>query len=85
MILKVYKMVWALILATAALFFLTGNLTEFTAVVFGFISFGMVFSGMMNVLPTVISHPEPLKETAVEAPVKEKGRRVFHAPAVHAR
>jgi hypothetical protein len=47
----------------------TGNFTAMMLVVFGFIAFGMVFMGMMNVLPTVVAHP-----SAKPAPAAVKAR-----------
>jgi hypothetical protein len=56
---RFYKMTWLVFLAVVALTYLTGNLTPIVGVVFGFIVFGMVFMGMMSVLPAGITHPEP--------------------------
>lgn len=54
MLTKIYFALWAVILLAALGFFATGNLTPVTLVVFGFVSFGMVFMGMMSVLPTAV-------------------------------
>jgi len=53
---------WAAFLITALALFLTGNLTMPVVVALGFISFGMIFMGMMAVLPATISHPVPPSE-----------------------
>ena len=56
MITKIYGLIWVLgFLAVAACYF-TGNLTPVMTVVFGFMSFGAIFLGMMNVLPEVAVH-----------------------------
>lgn len=64
MIVKVYAMLWAVIGLAAAALFITGNFSELTAVIFGFISFGMVFMGMMGVLPATIAHPSATEQIA---------------------
>jgi hypothetical protein len=54
MLTKIYIALWFLIAAATAAFYVTGNLTEPIVVVFGFIAFGMVFMGMISVLPTAV-------------------------------
>ena len=59
---RFYKMTWLVFLAIVALTYLTGNLTAVAGVVYGHIVFGLIFMGMMIVLPTSISHPvQPAK------------------------
>lgn len=60
MMTKIYFLLWALYLIVMAAFYFTGNTTPTSIVVFGFISFGMVFMGIMGVLPTSI-HDSHLK------------------------
>ncbi len=60
MLTKIYFFLWAALIVTGMGTFATGNMTSFTAVVFGFIAFGMVFMGMMSVLPTAV-HDELVK------------------------
>lgn len=83
---KVYWLLWLVLAATAAFLFVGGFMTMTTVVVFGFISFGMTFMGMMGVLPLVVSHPAPAK--AESAPREEKvvrGHRLHHpARSAHA-
>lgn len=51
---KLYFEMWAFgILAVAALY-LAGLFTPVVAVTFGFLSFGAIFMGMMNVLPIAL-------------------------------
>jgi hypothetical protein len=63
---------WALIGVATLLVFATGNFTMLAASVLGFVVMGMLFMGMMNVLPIAISHPShPAAEAAaVPAPSK---------------
>lgn len=61
MIVKVYALIWVVGIAAAAAFYLTGNLTPVMKVVFGFLSFGMVFMGMIGVLPITVAHPSAAK------------------------
>lgn len=58
---KAYWTIWAAILIGAMALFVTGNLTAVVVVALGFISFGMIFMGMMAVLPSTISHPSPAR------------------------
>ena len=55
---RMYKLLWLAFAAVVGIFYVSGNLTPMAVVVSGFIIFGMVFMGMMVVLPTSISHPE---------------------------
>ncbi|MEP7214492.1 MAG: hypothetical protein ABI791_15555 [Acidobacteriota bacterium] len=67
MLVKMYWMVWAVTAIAAMLVFLTGNFTLMMATVFGFIAFGLVFMGMIGVLPTMVSHPERPKPVVIPA------------------
>ncbi|HLM61673.1 MAG TPA: hypothetical protein VK308_12780 [Pyrinomonadaceae bacterium] len=59
MILKIYGLIWALGLMAVAALYMTGNFNQVVATVFGFLSFGAIFMGMMFVLPsTVVHHAE---------------------------
>jgi hypothetical protein len=60
MLTKVYTSIWLVVAFAAGVIFLTGNFTALSAVVFGFIIFGLVFMGMMSVLPASIAHPKPV-------------------------
>ena len=61
MIVKIYALIWVVGIAAAAVFYLTGNLTPVMKVVFGFLTFGMVFMGMMGVLPITVAHSSAIK------------------------
>lgn len=87
MLTKIYFALWGVLAVAAAVIFLTGNMTMLTLVVFGFISFGLVFMGMMGVLPIIVTHPEKEKtEIPAKAPripvVKERVVRVGGALSV---
>ena len=51
---RVYLGIWALGLLAVAATYLAGLFTPVVAVVFGFMSFGTIFMGMMNVLPAAL-------------------------------
>ena len=51
MVTKIYALVWLVIAASAALFYFTGNFTEITFTVFGFIFSTQLFAGLVAVLP----------------------------------
>ena len=53
---KIYSLVWVAFAVVAAILWLGGVLSLFIGVVFGFIAFGLVFMGMMCVLPGIY-HP----------------------------
>jgi len=57
MLVRIYVGLWIVGIIIVSMFYLTGNFTPIASVVFGFISFGLVFMGMMVVLPMTISHP----------------------------
>lgn len=79
MLLKIYEMLWAIIAVIAILLLVTGNFTMLTAVAFGFIGFGMIFMGMISVLPATVVHhgpPEPIGVKPLKAE-KVKEERVF--------
>ena len=80
---KVYFMLWGLLFLAAAVIFAIGIMTPMTLVVFGFICFGMVFMGMMGVLPILVTHPEPTKAIKIrkERPVKEPAGKLSGAMA----
>lgn len=57
MLTKIYAALWFTVVFAAGILFLAGNFTMLTAVVFGFITLGLVFAGMMCVLPVSVAHP----------------------------
>lgn len=58
MMVKGYAAVWLIGVFAVLATYLTGNMTPLVAVVFGFMSFGAVFMGMIGVLPTTVHHDE---------------------------
>jgi hypothetical protein len=75
MLVRIYWSLWGLIGLAALVVFAIGNFAMFSAVVFGFIAFGMTFMGMMGVLPVVVSHPhveKPAKAPKVAAPIRHE-------------
>ncbi len=83
MIVRIYEVLWLAIVLVGALLFVAGQLTLTVGLVLGFVAFGMVFMGMMGVLPATISRPTPAKpidsDHLVESPAK--GRHRVHHPA----
>ena len=76
---KLYWTLWAIIGTTALLLWASGNFTMLTLVGFGFVSFGMIFMGMISVLPsTVVHHAVPAEPKVKPAKVKaEKNEGIF--------
>src|SRR5215212_5040088 len=56
MIVKIYATIWAIFLFAAAVLLITGHLTGFTAVGVGFSCLALVFSGMMIVMPLMLTN-----------------------------
>jgi len=78
MFVKIYAWMWAAMAASALGFYAFGAFDMLTAVVFGFLCFGLTFMGMMCVLPSTVSHPitaEPAKAPSMSkqlsSPVSE--------------
>ena len=67
MLVKMYWTVWAVTAFAAAMFYVTGNFTPVVGITFGFVAFGVVFMGMIGVLPSMASHPAPSKVAAEPA------------------
>jgi hypothetical protein len=67
---KIYFSIWAIVGIAAAIMFLTGNMTMLVLVVFGFIGFGLVFMGMMGVLPIEASRMSQKPHVELK-PIKE--------------
>jgi hypothetical protein len=57
MLAKIYLYTWLFFIAVFLLMFLNGGLSLVAWTVFGFIAFGLVFMGMIGVLPVLASHP----------------------------
>lgn len=57
MLTKIYGYAWLVFAALFLLTWVTNNLSLFSLVVFGFAAFGMVFMGMIGVLPVMVAHP----------------------------
>jgi hypothetical protein len=60
---RIYWTICAIFALINALLIATGNFTMLTAVVMGQIAFGLVFMGMMNVLPGLVAHPAAEQHT----------------------
>jgi hypothetical protein len=51
MVTKIYALLWLVVVASAGLFYFTGNLNEMTLTVFGFLAFTLFAAGIVAVLP----------------------------------
>ena len=61
MVVKIYALIWILGALAAGVLFLTGNFTAYVNILFGFLSFGAIFMGMIAVLPLTETHHAPPK------------------------
>ncbi len=77
MLVKIYWMLWSAIAIIAALLFVTGNFTIMTLVAFGFISFGMIFMGMMCILPSTVGHHAMPDEPKVKVELVQEKSGIF--------
>ena len=76
MLAKIYLFTWLVFLVIFLLAFLTGSISLVAWNVFGLFAFGLVFMGMIGVLPVTSAHPNP--ENAPSAkPVKTKTETSF--------
>lgn len=75
MVIKIYKALWFIVSLMAAGIYFSGLMSEMMLVVFGFLLFGMIFMGMIGILPLTISHP-------VEVKSSEKVEDSAQAPSV---
>ena len=69
---RFYGLLWIVFAVSAGVSLLAGVFTMLTAVVFGFVAFGLVFVGMMCVLPGQVAHPTT---EAAKAPAENKQPR----------
>ncbi|MCY7376313.1 MAG: hypothetical protein LH472_10130 [Pyrinomonadaceae bacterium] len=61
MVVKIYGLIWALGALAAGVLYLTGNFTPIVNILFGILSFGAIFMGMIAVLPLTETHHSPSK------------------------
>lgn len=72
MLVKIYWSAWALCAVASILLFVTGNFTMLTSVALGFIWFGLIFMGMMSVLPAAMAHPAEMKPAKPQPTLQTK-------------
>lgn len=60
---KIYWAIWAVTLAAAGVFLVTGSFTPMASVVFGFIVFGLLYMGIISLLPSTVGHNAPPPRT----------------------
>ncbi len=68
MLVKIYLSICVVFAVSGGMLLLGGVFTMFVAVVFGFIAFGLIFAGMMCVLPGEVAHPA-LRQIKLRSPV----------------
>ena len=86
MLIRFYNYLWVIFCGAALLLWLVGAFTMLTAVVFGFTAFGLIFMGMICVLPTNVHREVAPREAAPQPPVEAMVKRpsllssTVHAP-----
>ena len=78
MLTKIYLSSWIAALSVALALILTGNMTMLAWVGFGFLGFGLVFMGMMGVLPAMVvhAHHHPAEKHSVDVPTPSLRERM---------
>jgi hypothetical protein len=61
MLTRIYGLMWLLTALAMGIFFITGNLGATALVVFGFIIFGLLYMGLISVLPFWATHDTSIK------------------------
>lgn len=87
MLAKIYGMLWLAVAMIVLFVYLAGSLTMTAVVVFGFVAFGLVFMGMMGVLPATVVHTASSKPVVVKKAVnvvKDRGSVDHRVDTVHA-
>jgi hypothetical protein len=69
---RFYGFLWMVFAVTALILWVGGVFTMLTLVAYGFVAFGLVFTGMICVLPGLASHPP----VAVRKPVNLSTHKV---------
>lgn len=67
---RTYALVWTAFAVVAAILLMGGVMSLFIGVVFGFVAFGLVFTGMMCVLPGMYHSTHTVPEVAKQVPAK---------------
>ncbi|MBK8302978.1 MAG: hypothetical protein IPK98_06100 [Chloracidobacterium sp.] len=83
---KFYSSLWALFAVAVGVVWLGGVMSMFAITAFGFVSFGLVFVGMMCVLPGAVGHShEPTEKGPVAKRVKAKTEALLSPKDLRAR
>ena len=53
---RAYETIWVLIAVFAIAVTVTGSMTMLVGLAIGFVVFGMIFAGMMMILPATVAH-----------------------------
>lgn len=56
MLVKIYSTIWGLTAAVAGILYLTGFFGKMMFVALGFVCFGLIFMGILSVLPSTVGH-----------------------------
>ena len=74
---KFYGSLWIVYAFVAGILAIGGVFSMLTAVVFGFVAFGLVFAGMICVLPGTVSHPPAKKAERTPKPRFDSAKGSF--------
>lgn len=77
---RFYSYLWIVFAAAAGTFWIAGLFTMLTLVVFGFVAFGLVFTGMICVLPGAVSHPHSEMKPSVLSGTTDETEGRFGVP-----
>jgi hypothetical protein len=70
MLIKIYVVLWMLLGLAVGVVAFTGNFTNLTATIFGFVSMPLIFAGMIIVLPGTLMHAPENEEHSAKPMLK---------------
>ena len=71
---RFYSYVWLLFAVSAGLVWVSGAMSMVVVVAYGFVAFGLIFAGMMCVLPGVVAHPPEAADQYAKVATRSHGR-----------
>lgn len=76
---RFYSYLWSLFAISAGLVWLFGGMSNVVVVAYGFVAFGLIFAGMMCVLPGVVAHPTVKPDYGAKPATKATKRKAKEA------
>jgi hypothetical protein len=77
MLLRIYALIWVLVIAAAGILFVTGNSDEVTLTILGFVSATLFFAGLLGVLPWMMEEHYSRYVKKHRRPFQPRVKRAF--------